>query len=100
MNDMISRQMKLNVTPLGLCMIRRLKMRNDMLSMKDDSEVIFINNKSRNIGDLMHYVCSCIWRIPLFQNEGTDAYIQWQDNDRYILHSAAVTVTNSNGCPT
>ena len=56
-------------------MIRRLKMRNDMLSMKDDSGVIFINDKSRNIGDLMHYVRSCIWGIPLFHHEGTDAYI-------------------------
>ena len=28
--------------------------RNDMLSMKNDSGVIFINDKSRNIGDLMH----------------------------------------------
>ena len=34
--------------------------------------------------------------IPLFHHEGTDAYIQWQDNDRYVLHSAAVTVTSSN----
>ena len=25
-------------------------------------------------------------------HEGTDAYIQWQDNDRYALHSATVTV--------
>ena len=65
-------------------MIRRLKMRNDMLSMKDDSGVIFINDKSRNIGDLMHYVCSCIWGIPIFHHEGTDAYIQWQDNNRYV----------------
>ena len=84
MNDMISRQMKWNVTPLGLCMIRRLKMRNGMLSMKDDSGVIFINDKSKNIWDLMHYVCSSIWEIPLFHHEGTDAYIQWQDNDRYV----------------
>ena len=48
---------------------------------------------------------SCIMRahafggIPLFHHEGTDAYIQWQDNDRYVLHSVAVTVTSSNGCP-
>ena len=35
--------------------------------------------------------------IPLSHHEGTDAYIQWQDNDRYVLHSAVVTVTNSNG---
>ena len=40
----------------------------------------------------MHYVCSCIWGIPLSHHEGTDAYIQWQDNDRYALHSATVTV--------
>ena len=40
----------------------------------------------------MHYVCSCIWGIPPSHHEGTDAYIQWQDNDRYALHSAAVTV--------
>ena len=30
--------------------------------------------------------------IPLSHHEGTDAYIQWQDNDRYALHSAVVTV--------
>ena len=35
-------------------------MRNNMLSMKDDSGAIFICDKSRNIGDLMHYVCSWI----------------------------------------
>ena len=35
-------------------------MRKDMLSMEDDSGVIFINDKSRNVGDLMHYVCSWI----------------------------------------
>ena len=36
--------------------------------------------------------------ILLFHREGTDAYFQWQDNDHYVLHSAAVTVTSSNGC--
>ena len=35
--------------------------------------------------------------IPIFHHEGTDAYIQWQDNDRYVWHSAVVTVTGSNG---
>ena len=30
--------------------------------------------------------------IPLSHHEGTDVYIQWQDNDHYALHSAAVTV--------
>ena len=70
-----------------------------MFSMKDDSGVIFINDKSRNIGELMHYVCSCIRGIPLFHHEGTDAYTQWQEYDHYVLHSAALTVTSSNGCP-
>ena len=45
----------------------------------------------------MHIVCSCIWGISLSQHEGTDAYIQWQDNDHYALHSAAMTVTSFNG---
>ena len=35
--------------------------------------------------------------IPLSRHEGTDAYIQWQDNDCYALYSAAVTVTSFNG---
>ena len=35
-------------------------MRNDMLRVEDDSGVIFINDKSKSVGDLMHYVCSCI----------------------------------------
>ena len=30
--------------------------------------------------------------IPPSHHEGTEAYIQWQDNDRCALHSAAVTV--------
>ena len=34
--------------------------------------------------------------IPLFHHESTDEYIQLQDNDHYILHSAAVTVTSCN----
>ena len=38
--------------------------------------------------------------IPLFHHEGTDAYIQGQGSDRYVLHSTAVMVTSSNGCPT
>ena len=43
-------------------------------------------------------MCAHAFReIPLFHHEGTDAYIQWQENDRYVLHSAAVTVTSSNG---
>ena len=46
-------------------------------------------------------MCAHAFRgIPLFHHEGTDAYNQWQDNDHYALHSAVVTVTSSNGCPT
>ena len=58
---------------------------------------MFINVKCRTSGDLMHIVCSCIWGIPLSHHEGTNAYIQWQDNDRYALHSTAVMVTSFNG---
>ena len=53
---------------------------------------MFINDNCRTS------VTSCILcvhafgGIPLSHHEGTDAYIQWQDNDRYALHSAAVTV--------
>ena len=64
---------------------------------ENDGGIIFKNVKNKNMGDLMHYVCSCIWGIPLFHHNGTDAYTQGQENDRYVLHSAAVTVTNSNG---
>ena len=42
---------------------------------------------------LMHLV-----GIPLSHHECMDAYIQWHDNDRYALHSAAVTVTSSTEC--
>ena len=35
--------------------------------------------------------------IPLSHHEGADAYIQWQDNDRYALHNTAMTVTSFNG---
>ena len=66
---------------------------------ENDGRVIFNNVKNRNIGYLMHYVCSCIRRIPLFHHEDTDAYTQGQENDRYILHNVVVTVTSSNRCP-
>ena len=48
----------------------------------------------------MHYVCSCIWGITLFHHEGTNAYTQGQENDRYVLHNGAMTVTSSNECLT
>ena len=49
--------------------------------------------------DLMHYVFMH-WGIPLFHHESRDAYTTKQENYHYILHNAAVTVTNSNGCST
>ena len=63
-----------------------------------DSGIIFTNDKSRIIEDLMHYLYSCIGGIPLFNHEGTNAYTQGQKNDRYVLHNAAVMVTSSNRC--
>ena len=84
------------ITPIGICIKFKLKMRMTW-SMERDRGIMIINDKSRSRGDLVHYVCSCIWGIPLSHHEGTDAYTQWQDNDRYALHSAAVTVTSFNG---
>ena len=49
--------------------------------------------KMEKFWDLMH-----LGGIPLSHQEGTDVYIQWQDNDRYALHSATVTVTSSTEC--
>ena len=44
-------------------------------------------------------MCAHAFRgIPLFYHEGTDADIQWQGNDCYVLHSAAVMDTSYNGC--
>ena len=40
------------------------------------------------------------WGIPLFHHEGTDTYTTKQVKYHYVLHNAAVMVTNSNGCPT
>ena len=70
-----------------------------MLSMKDDSEVIFIMIKVEMLGTSCIMCAHAFRGISLFHHEGTDAYIQWQDNDRYVLHSASVTVTSFNGCP-
>ena len=85
-----------NTTPLGICMIR--KEMKIWMTCKHETwqEVMFINVKCRTSGDLMHIVCSSIWGIPLSHHKGTDAYIQWQGNDHYALHSAAVTVSSFN----
>ena len=86
-----------NITPLGICMIRKeMKMR---MTCKHETwqGVMFINHKCRTSGDLMHIVCSCIWGDTPIPSRGYGRVIQWQDNDRYALHSAAVTVTSFNG---
>ena len=53
---------------------------------------MFINDSCRTGGTSCILYAHAFCGIPLSHHEGTDAYIQWQDNDRYALHSAAVTV--------
>ena len=53
---------------------------------------MFINDNCRTSGTSCILCAHAFGGIPLSHHEGTDAYIQWQDNDRYALHSAAVTV--------
>ena len=53
---------------------------------------MFINDNCRTSGISCILCVHAFGGIPLSHHEGTDAYIQWQDNDRYALHSAAVTV--------
>jgi len=60
--------------------------------MKTWYEVMFINDNCRT-SEISCILCvHAFGEIPLSHHEGTDAYIQWQDNDRYALHSAAMTV--------
>ena len=65
--------------------------------MKWIARLYLIILKTEKYYDLMHYVYSCIGGIPLFHHEGTNAYTTRQVKYRYVLHNAAVTVTNSNG---
>ena len=53
---------------------------------------MFINDNGRTSETSCILCIHAFGGIPLSHHEGTDAYIQWQDNDRYALHSAAVTV--------
>jgi len=53
---------------------------------------MFINDNCRTSGTSSILCVHAFGGIPLSHHEGTKAYIQWQDNDRYALHSAAVTV--------
>ena len=48
------------ITLIGICMKCELKMRMTW-SMERDRGVMILNDKCRSRGDLMHYVCSCIW---------------------------------------
>ena len=67
--------------------------------MKNDSGVIF--NKVENKKILRpHALCVLMHSgIPLFHHDGMDAYTNRQVKYHHVLHNAAVTVTNSNGCP-
>ena len=51
-----------------------------------------IKDKRRNRGTSCIMCVHASGGIPPSHHEGTDAYIQWQETDRYALHSAAVTV--------
>ena len=66
--------------------------------MRNDSGVIL--NSVENEKILGPHI-SCVfkhWAIPLFHHEGTNTYTTRQVKYHYVLHNAAVTVTNSNGC--
>ena len=54
--------------------------------------VMFINDNCRTSATSCILCIHAFGGISLSHHEGTDTYIQWQDNDRYALHSAAVTV--------
>ena len=60
--------------------------------MERDKGVMIINDKCRSRGTSCIMCVHASGGIPLSHHKGTDAYIQWQDNDRYALHSAAVMV--------
>ena len=45
-------------------------------------------------------MCSCIGGHLFFFYDGRDAYVTKQENDHYVYHNAAMTVTISNGCLT
>ena len=54
--------------------------------------------KTEKCWDPMHYVCSCIRRYPYSITRVWTRTSIRQAKYRYVLHNAAVTITNSNGC--
>ena len=88
--------------------MRTGKMRNDMIWMISDMwndmicterwGVIFNNDENRKI--LRPHACVLMhWEISLFHHEGTDTYTTRRVKYHYVLHNAAMTITNSNGFP-
>ena len=55
--------------------------------------------KTEKCWDLMHYVCSYIGGYPYSITRVRTRTSIRQAKYRYVLHNAAVTVTNFNGCP-
>ena len=54
---------------------------------------VMFNNDNYRTSETSCILCvHAFGGILLSHHEGMDAYIQWQDNDRYALHSPAVTV--------
>ena len=53
---------------------------------------MFINDNWRTSGTSCILCVHAFGGIPLSHHEGTDAYIQSKNNDRYALNNAAVTV--------
>ena len=78
------------ITPIGICMKCELKTRMTWSMERDRGWSLMINVKVGGTSCIMCVHAS--WGIPLSYHEGTDTYIQWQDNDRYALHNVSVTV--------
>jgi len=89
--DMKHDQLSGIITPIRICMKCELKMRMTW-SMERDRGVMIINDKCRSRGTSCILYVHASGGIPLSHHEGTDAYIQWQDNDHYALHSTVVTI--------
>ena len=73
-------------------------LRHSILNVHNASGVVLKDNENGKVLE-PHALCLVMHLKGLSHHEGTDAYIKWQNNNRYALHSAAMTVTSSSGCP-
>ena len=89
--DMKHGKLSGTITLIEMCMKCEMKMRITW-SLERDKGVMVIKDKCRNRGTSCIMCVHAFGRIPPSHHEGTDAYIKWQDNDRYALHTAAMTV--------